>query len=163
MRRFVLLVILCLPAICCNTKSEKENIDQQTPTFYNVTKIVDGDTFWIETGTKEEKIRLIGIDAPESRKTGQKEIGYFGKEAKEYLTLLLKGQRVRLAFDVDKKDKYGRTLAYAYSDKGLFINEELVKEGYAVVMTIAPNVKFSEHFAELQQNARRLKKGLWRN
>ena len=130
--------------------------------YYRVTKVVDGDTFWADDGTKKGvKIRLIGIDAPESRKTGKKEIGYFGKEAKAYLTNLLTGKSVRLEYDVGRTDRYGRTLAYVYLRGGTFINAELVKNGYAMVMTIPPNVKYADLFLKLQIEAREHKRGLW--
>jgi len=164
MRAFILLIICCTPIVSCNSRSGKRIAGQDAQTFFAVTKVVDGDTFWIDNGRQEgEKIRLIGVDAPESRKTGRKNIGFYGKEAKEYLTQSITGKRVRLEFDVDKKDQYGRTLAYVYLENGVFLNEELIKEGYAMVMTVPPNVKFAEHFASLQAKARESKKGLWRD
>jgi micrococcal nuclease len=162
MRPLIFLIILCIPAISCNSRSGKRLGGQETSTYYSVTKVVDGDTFWIDNGTSEgEKIRLIGVDAPESRKTGKKDIGYFGLEAKKYLTGLLDRAKIRLEYDVGKKDRYGRTLAYVYLENGVFLNEELIKEGYAMVMTVPPNVKFAEHFVTLQAEARESKKGLW--
>lgn len=128
-----------------------------------VTKVVDGDTFWIDDGTsKGLKIRLIGVDAPESRKTFKKEVGYYGKEAKEYLEMLLHNKRIRLEFDVDPIDQYGRTLAYVYLEDGTFVNADLVKNGYAMTMTVPPNVKYSDEFVKLQQEARENSRGLWK-
>jgi len=96
------------------------------------TKIVDGDTFWVDNGTEKGlKIRFIGIDAPESRRMFKREIGYYGKEAKEYLTRLLTNKKVRLVSDVDPLDQYGRTLSYVYLEDGTFVNAELIKNGYA--------------------------------
>ena len=132
--------------------------------FYRVKRIADGDTFWIDNGTtKGEKIRLIGTDAPESRSFGIKiREEYFGKEAKIYLKNLLKNKTVRLEFDIQKKDRYGRTLAYVYLKNGTFLNAHLVENGYAIAYTIAPNVKFSTHFYQLQIKARKHKKGIWK-
>src|SRR5215204_3847549 len=77
---------------------------------YSVSKVVDGDTFWVNDGSaKGKKIRLIGVDAPESRNTGKKKVGYFGKESKKYLGTMLTGKKVTLKFDVDPIDRYGRT------------------------------------------------------
>ncbi len=77
-----------------------------------VTKVVDGDTFWVDDGSEKGlKIRLIGVDAPESRRTGRKEIGYYGKEAKEFLKIIYFKQKVRLEFDLDKYDQYQRVLS----------------------------------------------------
>lgn len=130
--------------------------------FLPVTKVVDGDTFWVKAANgKEEKIRLIGIDAPESRKTGNKDVGYYGKEAKAHLEKLLLGKSVRLEYDVSRKDRYKRTLAYAYLQNGTFLNEHLIREGYAMTLTVPPNVKYAERFAKLQAEARQKKKGLW--
>jgi len=67
---------------------------------------------------------------------------------------LLKDQKVRLEYDVGKTDRYKRTLAYVYLEDGTFINAKLIKEGYATVMTIPPNVKYAELFVKLEQEAR---------
>jgi micrococcal nuclease len=130
--------------------------------FYMVKRITDGDTFWIDDGTpKGLKIRLIGVDAPESRNSGKKEIARFGKESSDYLTKLIAGKRVRLEFDVGRLDRYGRTLAYVYLEDGTFVNAALVKNGYATVMTVPPNVKYANTFLKLERKARKNKRGLW--
>lgn len=154
-----LLLFLLVTNVSCNSKSaSKNNLDG----YLAITKVVDGDTFWVADGSeKGEKIRLIGVDAPESRKTGRKEIGYFGQEAKEYVTNLLTGKKVKLEFDAGRYDQYHRTLAYVYLEDGTFLNAELVKQGYAMVMTVPPNVKFAEMFVKLQQEARENNRGLW--
>lgn len=74
---------------------------------------------------------------------------------------LLQGKRVRLVSDVDSLDQFGRTLAYVYLEDGTFVNAELIKGGYAVLMTIPPNVRFAEDFIALQREARRKNRGLW--
>ncbi|RZS97842.1 thermonuclease family protein [Cecembia calidifontis] len=131
--------------------------------WFEISKFVDGDTFWIiNGGGKPEKIRLIGVDAPEARRTGRKEIEHFGKEASAYVEKLLRGKRVRLEFDVSKYDRYKRTLAYVYLEDGTFLNAHLVKEGYATAMTVPPNVRFSELFVQLQREARQHRRGLWK-
>ena len=131
--------------------------------WFEISKFVDGDTFWIEDRFgKPEKIRLIGINAPESRRSGRKEVEHFGKEASAYVERLLRGKRVRLEFDVSKYDRYKRTLAYVYLEDGTFLNAHLVKEGYATVMTVPPNVKYAELFVNLQREARERKRGLWK-
>jgi micrococcal nuclease len=161
LNKFIAFIILISIIISCHSRNIK-TLNDISNEFFLVKKIVDGDTFWVENGTdKGLKIRLIGVDAPESRKTGKKEIGYFGKEAKEYLNKLISGQKVKLVCDVDSIDRYGRTLAYVYLENGLFINADLVKNGYAMVMTFPPNVKFVDLFVQLQHEARINKKGLW--
>ncbi len=130
--------------------------------LYLVTRVVDGDTFIIDDGTpKGARVRLIGVDAPESRKTGRKEIGFYGKEAKDFMTSFILNKRVRLEYDVNKYDQYMRLLAYAYLEDGTFINAHLVESGYAMVMTVPPNVKYAETFLKLQQKARIKNSGLW--
>jgi micrococcal nuclease len=153
---FVLIFVL---NISCTT-----NRNGITPASYvTVTRVVDGDTFWADNGSiRGIKIRLIGVDAPETSNSGSKVIGYFGEEAKGYLAKLIAGKRVSLDFDVGKKDQYGRTLAYVYLSDGTFVNEELIKNGYAVVMTVPPNVLFAERFLELEREARIKYKGLWK-
>ena len=157
----VLLALLFCGISCDSDYSEQKETEYEGS--YAVKKISDGDTFWIYNDTKKgEKIRLIGIDAPESRKTGRKEIGYFGKEAKEYVTRLLTGKKVHLEYDVDHTDRYGRTLAYVYLEDGTFLNAELIKQGYAMALTIPPNVKYADEFVRLQREARENNRGLWK-
>ncbi len=130
--------------------------------FYKVIKVTDGDTFVIDDGSeKGARVRLIGVDTPESRKTGRKVVGYYGKEAKEFSTNFLLNKRVRIEYDVNKYDQYMRLLGYVYLEDGTFVNEYLVKNGYAMVMTVPPNVKFSELFLKCQQEAREKNRGLW--
>jgi len=150
-------IVLILFISSCNSRSDKDKLQGYLP----VTKIVDGDTFWIDDGSeKGMKIRLIGINTPETVHP-QKEVEYFGRESSDYLKNLLSGKKVRLEFDIDKIDRYGRTLAYVYLKNGTFVNAELVKNGYAQVMTIPPNVKYSEKFLKLERIARQNTKGLW--
>lgn len=172
MQRFISILTLLFLSnfiISCNSESgkRKANVTERESTIQNgfieVKKVVDGDTFWVDNGTeKGEKIRLIGVDAPESRKTFKKEVGYYGKEAKEYLVNLLSDKKVKLEYDVSHTDRYGRTLAYVYLEDGTFVNAELVKNGFAMVMTVPPNVKYAELFLTLQQEARVNNRGLWK-
>lgn len=109
------------------------------------------------------KIRLIGINAPESYNVNKKfHKEYFGKEAKIFVTHLLENKKVKLFFDVQKTDRYGRILAYAYLENGVFLNQYLVENGYAVVATFPPNVKFVEVFTQAEKSARNKKLGLWK-
>ena len=127
-----------------------------------VTRVVDGDTIAV-TGKNgiEEKIRLIGMDAHEVRNTPKKKAGFYGKEATAYLRQRISGKKVRLEYDIQRYDRYRRTLAYVYLEDGTFINAELVRKGYAVVLTVAPNVKYAEQFILYQQEARKNHRGLW--
>lgn len=136
---------------------------QQKTGLLQVHKLVDGDTFWVldERGA-EVKVRLIGINTPEARRTGRREVEYFGKEASAYVAQLLSGRRVRLEYDVARYDRYKRTLAYVYLDNGIFFNAHLVQEGYATVATYPPNVKYADYFAKLQREARSNRRGMWK-
>jgi micrococcal nuclease len=167
MRLFhLLLFILYISSSSCESRSGKregaESHQAVEDGFLTVTKVIDGDTFWVNNGSQKGlKVRLIGVDAPESRKVFRKKVGFYGKEAKMYLINLLQNKRVKLVSDVDSLDRYGRTLSYVYLEDGTFINAELVKNGYAMVMTIPPNVRFVEEFVTLQQEARENNRGLW--
>ncbi len=156
--RILLIIIFTLFQTTILFPADKKNKE----IYYRVKKVVDGDTFWIDDGSqKGVKIRLIGVDAPESRNTATKEIGYFGRQASDYLSKLIAGRKVRLVYDVGHFDKYGRTLAYVYLENGTFVNAKLVKEGYANVMTIPPNVKYADTFLKLERKARNQKRGMW--
>ncbi|HOX09639.1 MAG TPA: thermonuclease family protein [Candidatus Omnitrophota bacterium] len=115
-----------------------------------VTRVIDGDTIVMENG---EHVRYIGIDTPERGRP-------YYKEAKRQNEGLVKGRRVRLEYDVGRTDRYGRTLAYVYAGE-IFVNEELVRRGYALAYTVPPNVKYSKRFVSLQQEARDQKRGIW--
>lgn len=128
----------------------------------HVTKITDGDTFYVADSTeKGEKIRLIGVDAPESRNMFKLKKEPFGKEATEYLAQLIDDKNVLLEYDVQLKDQYKRTLAYVFLEDSTFVNAELVRNGYAMLMTVPPNVKYADLFYQLQVEARTNKRGLW--
>lgn len=158
MNRTLHMILLAILLCSCKSTGKQETIFK----YMRVTRVVDGDTFWANDGTeKGVKIRLIGVDTPETRNTGRKIIGYFGQQSKEYLTKLLENETVRLEYDVGRYDQYKRTLAYVYLDDGTFVNAELIKQGYAMVMTVPPNVKYAEKFVKLQQRARSKNLGLW--
>lgn len=126
---------------------------------YRVLRVVDGDTIVIDYQGQEEKVRFIGVDTPET-KHPEKGVEFYGKEAYAFTRKLLEGEKVSLRFDVQKRDKYGRILAYVYKGD-IFVNELLVKEGYARVLTVPPNIKYAEHFLGLERKAREEGRGLW--
>lgn len=130
--------------------------------WYRVNKVIDGDTFWVQDSLGSEmKIRLIGVDAPETRNVFHKKKHPYGEVSKEYLTDLILGSAVRFQFDVDSLDRYGRTLAYVYTTDGEFINEHMVRNGYATIMTVQPNIKYADLFLESQKYARDNSLGIW--
>lgn len=164
MKHLYLLFLLISLTFCSSNKNDFLETSEPNQEWYLVTKVVDGDTFWVDNGTsKGIKIRLTGIDAPESQKRWKKDEGYYGKESKAYLTKLLKNKKVRLETDIDSLDRYGRTLAYVYLENETFVNAVMVKEGYAVIMTVSPNVRYADLFYKLQVQARENNRGLWNN
>ncbi|MBI2103459.1 thermonuclease family protein [Candidatus Woesebacteria bacterium] len=126
-----------------------------------VTKVIDGDTIVLEGG---ETVRYIGIDAPEVKGTE-----CFASESTSKNKELVEGNKVRLEKDVSERDRYGRLLRYAYvvspeeiiGSKEIFVNDGLVREGYAKAATYPPDVKYSEQFRLAEAEARENNRGLW--
>src|SRR5215212_6655897 len=116
-----------------------------------VVRVVDGDTIHVRLGGREEKVRYIGVDTPESVKPGTP-VQCFAERASAYNERLVDGERVR----------YGRLLAYVYRTRDeLFVNAALVRGGYAQPLTIPPNVAHAAEFRRLAAVARRARRGLW--
>ncbi len=124
--------------------------------LYYVKRVIDGDTILLANG---ERVRYIGIDTPET-KHPYKAVERFGEEADLYNKKLVEKRWVRLEFDVEKRDKYNRLLAYVYLGD-LFVNAKLVEDGYAQIYTFPPNLKYQELFLRLQRKARENERGLW--
>lgn len=126
-----------------------------------VTRVVDGDTAEMELGDsrREEDVRYIGVDTPESVAPGQP-VECFGKDASEFNRRLVEGERVILRFGAERRDHYGRLLAYVHLGD-TFVNAALVSRGFARTLEIAPNTDFAERFARLQQEAANAGRGLW--
>lgn len=126
-----------------------------------VTKVIDGDTFEIENGSK---VRMIGIDTPETVDP-RRPVGCFGKEASNETKSLLTGKMVILQKDVSQTDKYGRLLRLVFlpleNGNLLFVDDYLVREGFAKVYTFPPDVKYTERFLEAEREARENNRGLW--
>ena len=156
-------IIFLVTFSSCEQISEKDSQEKfSDKERFKVSNIIDGDTFWTENQNNTRfKVRIIGVDAPETRKSSRKEIGFYGQEAKAYLTDLLKGQEVILVSDVDSLDRYGRTLSYVYLEDGTFVNAKLIENGYASMLTLPPNVKHAALFLKLQKEAREKSLGLW--
>jgi micrococcal nuclease len=142
---------------------------------FKVLRVVDGDTLKVDFRGEEESIRLIGIDAPESKPNKKAKndvqrsgedldtIVAMGKEATKYVKTLVKpGISVKIEFDVQKRDKYRRLLGYVCLPDGRMLNEDVVRAGYANLMTIPPNVRYQERFLKAYREARENRKGLWK-
>ena len=125
-----------------------------------VVRVVDGDTINVQLADRVEKIRYIGVNAPEIHHPIKgEEPG--GRAAAQVNRGLVIGRRVRLELDVQPRDRYGRLLAYVWVGDTM-VNAELVRLGYAQVMTVPPNVRYQDLFLKLQREARDAGRGLWR-
>jgi len=122
-----------------------------------VKRVIDGDTLLL---SNRERVRLIGVDTPET-KHPQKPVERFGKEAYLFTKRMVEGKEVRLEFDWQKRDKYGRLLAYVYLTDGTFLNAEIIKQGYGFAYTRFP-FKYLEEFRKYEREARDNKRGLWK-
>lgn len=126
-----------------------------------VTEVVDGDTVRL---VNDKLLRYIGIDTPELRIKKNGKFVYmpqpFGKEAKALNQKLVEGKHVRVEFDVQKLDKYNRLLGYCFVND-LFVNQEMLNQGVAVLYTYPPNVRYTDDFFQAQKTAQENKQGLW--
>lgn len=122
-----------------------------------VSTVHDGDTVSILMQGRREKVRLIGIDAPE---IGQMP---WGEDAKKSLESIVEhsSRRVSVEYDVEKTDQYGRTLAYLWTADGIFINLLMLERGHAMLYTVPPNTKYVERFRHAQAQAREKGIGMW--
>jgi micrococcal nuclease len=153
--RFGLLIIAGLllfatPALAQNT---------QTVT---VERVVDGDTIEVNpTLSWTEDVRLLGVDTPETVDPGEP-VEPYGPEASAFTKRQLEGERVTLIFDQEKRDQYGRTLAYVQiSGQSETFNETLLKQGYGQLYVVPPNDRFEARYSQAQDQARRMQRGIW--
>ncbi len=131
------------------------------PRTVRVVRIVDGDTIAVESAGRRDVVRYIGIDTPESVKP-HAPVECFGKAAGEANARLVEGRSVRLVLDAEPRDRFGRLLAYVYrAQDGLFVNERLLRRGFARTLRIRPNVHFANRFSVLQNVAKSAGRGLW--
>ena len=119
-------------------------------------RVIDGDTIVLDS---KETVRLIGVDTPET-KDPRKPVQYFGEEAYRFTKSIVEGKRIRLEYDQDRIDKYGRTLAYVYLEDGTFLNAEIIKQGYGFAYTNYP-FKYMEEFRRYERESRENKRRLW--
>ena len=124
-----------------------------------VTRVVDGDTIEAQIGDDVEDVRYIGVDTPETVKPDTP-VQCFGPQASAFNHRLVEGQTVRLVFGVERRDVYGRLLAYVHLGHS-FVNAILVRRGLARTLTIPPNDRFAPLFRRLELGAARAGRGLW--
>jgi micrococcal nuclease len=167
----VIVLVVCIVWFVVRASSGNDPvIDSQI--YYPVTYVVDGDTFKVDVGgsanpnasrtSKIITIRVLGINTPETVDP-RKPIECYGPEASAKGKELLADRKVRLVFSPNRevKDKYGRYLAYAYRDDGLFYNEEMIKDGYAYEYTVGSAYSMQKDFRAAQSVAQKAKLGLW--
>jgi micrococcal nuclease len=138
-------------------------LESNQPGLYTVKQVSDGDTIVIDMNGHEERIRLIGVDTPETHKPNAP-VQCYGPAASAFTKRTIDGHRVRLVSDPlsTNRDRYDRLLRYVYLDDGRFINELLIQDGYGFYYPYFPFTK-SQTFAAAQASAQTEHKGLWRN
>ena len=159
MRYLLLAVVLCgLLLTGCELSEETQQADLE---YAYVTRVVVGDTIKVDIGAEQYTVRYIGMDTPETVHPSEP-VEYMGKEASDYNKSLVEGRTVRLEYDIERYDRYGRLLAYVWLDETTMVNYVLVKEGYANVATYPPNVKYQDDFIAAERYAREHELGLWK-
>jgi len=126
--------------------------------WVEVSEIFDGDTFKTSRG---ERIRLLGINTPEIEHDSSP-AQPMGNTARKSLMDLIAGQTVRLDFDTQRKDNYGRTLAQVFLRNSTWVNGEMVSRGMAHVYTFTPNLRWAGQLTQLESSARKAKRGIWK-
>lgn len=132
-------------------------------TAYVVTEVNDGDTVSLKLKSvigiplQVERVRLIGIDAPELNQEP------WGRKSKRHLKKLISeaGWMVHLELDVQERDKHGRLLGYLWTKQGYLLNERMIEDGFAVLFTLPPNIKYAERLTGAQDKARAAARGIW--
>jgi micrococcal nuclease len=162
MHRSSHLLLLFLFAYALLLSGCSNNSTITSPNSATVKHVVDGDTIDIAIGGNTERVRLIGINTPET-KHPTKGLECFGPEASAYTQQLLPaGTALRVERDIEARDKYGRLLLYVYiADSNIFVNLDLVLQGYARPMVFEPNTAHKSDFAQAATQAELRNVGLW--
>ncbi len=142
-------------------KPVAKKVVESQPGLYQVTSFADGDTFTVDMNGTKEKVRLIGVDTPETHDP-RKSVQCFGQAASSFTKNLIGQNRVRLAADPTNtdRDRYNRLLRYAYLPDGRLVNAEIIKQGYGFAYVYFPFEKLDE-FRAYEKEARQKNLGLW--
>ena len=154
MRKYLLHLCLILSSvllISANTAVKQK--------WISVKWVCDGDTIVLGDG---QHVRYIGINAPEVAHDNYKAEA-FGYAAKKYNQSIVQSKKVRLEFDKEKYDRYGRLLAYIYLSDGTFINKKMIEKGFAYLLPRSPNLKYEKMLLQTQRDAMSAKRGMWHN
>lgn len=157
MRRHRVLVFAASVLAACSPVASSAPAGEAT-----VVSVVDGDTIVVRLGDTDERVRLIGVDTPETKKPDTPVQCYGPEASARTASLLPPGTRVTLVRDIEARDAYDRLLAYVYrTDDGLFVNLDLVIGGFARPLRFEPNTAHAREIAEAADTARRGGVGLW--
>lgn len=168
-RRFALAIALVLLAGCGDERAPEQRADRSAAPsaperiappaeakHRTCVRVVDGDTVILDGG---ERVRLIGVDTPELHRPNTP-VQYYAREAKAFTRRLAEHRAVRLDYDQQRRDKYGRTLGYVYLEDGTFVNLEIVRQGYGFAYTRFP-FRYLDVFRAAEREARTSHAGLW--
>ena len=167
------IVVLALAAATgCGSDGDRDQAPGQAESA-RVVRVIDGDTIEVSIDGAEEDVRYIGVDTPETVKPGAP-VQCYGRQASAANQRLVEGHTVRLVFDRERRDAYGRLLAYVYipagekaggargdAGKARFVNAALVRDGYARTLKIPPNTEHAPELRRLEARAGRAGRGLW--
>jgi micrococcal nuclease len=124
-----------------------------------VVRIIDGDTLVLRTHGRRTRVRLIGVDAPE---TWRRQDCFGGEATRALRRLIPPGSAVRAAGDVEPRDGYGRRLLYLWTRRGVLVNAALVRAGFARAMAVPPDTRYAAVLRQAEDTARRVRSGMWR-
>jgi micrococcal nuclease len=161
-----MIIVLAVAAFsgCGSQSGDDEALGRSVSA--GVVRVIDGDTIEVSIEGQDEDVRYIGVDTPETVKPGAP-VQCYGPQASAENHRLVEGRTVRLVFDRERRDVYGRLLAYVYTrprgnaERPRLVNAALVRDGYARTLTIAPNTAHASVFQRLQARAGRAGRGLW--
>ncbi len=154
--------IKSLPSVQIGGDKTLNNNASVSKDSYKVLKVVDGDTLDIDYNGNTERVRLIGINSPESVDP-RRPVECYGVEASEHAKDMLEGEDIKIEFDnsQSKRDQYDRLLAYVYLGDGQMVNRKMIADGYAYEYTYNTPYKYQSEFKSLQSIAKNLHRGLW--
>ena len=160
-RRYIVLAVLLIALVlyfALGRSLKKAGLEGPYPCSY----VIDGDTIMVSKDGREQKVRMIGIDAPESVHEDASKNVPEGETASAYMRELLEGKNVYLEYGQEDHDKYGRDLAYVYLEDGASMAEILIlKAGYAQLMIVSPNNEHERELRRAQEDAKKLGLGFW--
>lgn len=167
-RRFISLLIALISLVVVYAQKNSDypqrvlqEAQKSQPGLYEIIEFADGDTISVSMDGATERVRLIGVDTPETHDP-RKAVQCFGQAAADFTKQLIGSQRVRLESDPDNtnRDRYSRLLRYVYLPDGRMVNREIIAGGYGFAYTHFPFSR-SVEFKQLEQEARQANRGLW--